>query len=241
RNVTTMPSALLSRLSLNAPRNWVTNSGAKRRLVRSCTSGERITPTPRSDRRHCRPGGGDETVAHRSYGGRQSSVRSEGHRLKHDAEDERRREIGVLLGNLRRGDPARDHVADGVDGCRRSRGEPRELAVLHEEEKPEEPWVLIVRVAKPADHGGELAACRDLEASERLEPAGKLQVLALEDLPHEFVFADEMAIERTFRDIDGTSNIPHARLCDALLDEEPNGGLLDSFSRVWKPVSRHSK
>ena len=37
RNVTTMPIALFSRLSLKAPRNCVTNSGANRRAVKSWT------------------------------------------------------------------------------------------------------------------------------------------------------------------------------------------------------------
>ncbi len=41
-NVTRMPSALFSRLSLNAPRNWVTKSGANRRAVSNCTSGDRM-------------------------------------------------------------------------------------------------------------------------------------------------------------------------------------------------------
>src|SRR5262245_11380602 len=40
RNATRMPSAFLSRLSLNAPRNWVTNSGPKLRAVKSFTSAD---------------------------------------------------------------------------------------------------------------------------------------------------------------------------------------------------------
>ena len=43
RNVTRMPSALFSRLSLKAPRNCVTKSGANRRAVSSWTRGDRMT------------------------------------------------------------------------------------------------------------------------------------------------------------------------------------------------------
>ena len=65
RKVTKIASALFSRLSLNAPRNWVTKSGANRRVVRSCTSGDRIDMSPclhRGDRGPC---GGHEPLAHR--------------------------------------------------------------------------------------------------------------------------------------------------------------------------------
>ncbi len=46
RNVTTIPIALFSKLSLKAPRNCVTNSGANRRAVKSWTRGDRMTSLP---------------------------------------------------------------------------------------------------------------------------------------------------------------------------------------------------
>src|SRR4051812_7815125 len=123
RKVTTIPSALLSRLSLKAPRNCVTNSGAKRRAVSSCSNGERITATPGSDRRYRRPRGGDQTIAHRGQGHCQPTVGDEGHGLEDDAEHERRGEIGMLVRNLLRRNAARDDGVDRIDRRGRSRCE----------------------------------------------------------------------------------------------------------------------
>ena len=137
--------------------------------------------------------------------------------------------------------PLRDHGADRIDGRRGTRRELAQLAVLHEEQKPEEERVLVVRVTEAANHRGELSACGRLGKCQRLESRGKLHVVALEYFPHEFVFAVEVAIQSPLRDIDSPSDIPDGRRVDALLGEELNRRPLDALPGVGEAVSWHSK
>jgi len=132
-----------------------------------------------------------------------------------------------------------DHAADGVDRRRSAGRELAQLPVLHEQEKPEERRVLIVRMTEAANHGTQLSADVALVLGERLKAVGELHVVAFERGPDELVFADEMAIERTFGDIDRSGDVPHAGFGDALFDEEANGGLLDAVACIGVSVSRH--
>ncbi len=92
-----------------------------------------------------------------------------------------------------------------------------------------------------ANHRGELSACGRLGKCQRLESPGKLHVVALEYLPHEFVFPVEVAIQSPLRDIDSPSDIPNGRRVDALLGEELNRRPLDALPRVGEAVSWHNK
>jgi hypothetical protein len=94
--------------------------------------------------------------------------------------------------------PRSNHAVHGVDRCRRAGRELIELSVLHEEQEAEQRRVLIVCVTEAANHRRQLSARGRLVVRKGLEPACELDVMAFEDRPHELVFADEMAIERTF-------------------------------------------
>ncbi len=171
--------------------------------------------------------------------GWQPAVGGKGDRLQHDPEDECRGDIRRLVGNLFRRDAALEHRAHGVDRVRGSRRELAQLPVLHEEQKPEERRVLIVRLTEAANHRRQLSVRRRLGLCEGVEPARELHVVAFEDGPHELVLADEMAIEGTLRDIDRPGDIPHAGFGHALFDEEADGGLLDAIARVGESMSWH--
>ena len=113
--------------------------------------------------------------------------------------------------------------------------------MLHEEQKAEERRVLVVRVAEAADHRRDFRACRVSRSASDWSCPANCDVVAFEELPHEFVFADEVAIERTFGDIDGTRDIPHGGFGHALLDKQPDGGLFDAVPRVGESMSWHSE
>ena len=135
--------------------------------------------------------------------------------------------------------PHFEHGADGIDRRRRTRPEPAQLAVLYEEEKSEEMRVLIMSETEPSNHCRQLCVRAGLGPGEGVEAAGERDVVALEDVPHEFFLADEMAIEGALRDIDRAGDVSHAGLRDALLDEQPDRGLLDAFARVRESMSWH--
>ena len=175
----------------------------------------------------------------RSHAGWQPAVGRKDDRLQHDPEDECRGDIRRLVGNLFRRDAALEHRAHGVDRRRCSRRELAQLPVLHEEQKPEERRVLIVRVTEAANHRRQLSARRRLGVGEGVEPARERHVVAFEDGPRELVLADEMAIERTLRNVDRPGDIPHAGFGHALFDEEADGGLLDAVARVGESMSWH--
>ena len=99
--------------------------------------------------------------------------------------------------------------------------------MLHEQQEVEERRVVVVRLQKAAIIAASFPRAAGSLLGESLQPAGKGEVVAFEQLPHELVLADEVAIERTFGDIDGLRDVLHGGFGHALLDEEGDGGPLD--------------
>ena len=69
----------------------------------------------------------------------------------------------------------------------------------------------------------------------------ELDVVPLEELPDQLLFADEVPIERTFGDIDRAGDIADRGFGDALLDEQVDGGGFDAVAGVGESVSWHSE
>src|SRR5439155_24082957 len=105
--------------------------------------------------------------------------------------------------------------------------------------KPEERRVLVMRPAEFPDHRGDLGASAAFAPRQRLKLAGELDVVPLEDRPDQLFLAHEVPVERPFRDIDRSRDVAHARLTNALGDEEPHGGLFDAIARVGESVAWH--
>src|SRR5206468_11597355 len=145
-----------------------------------------------SNCRYGGPRGGNEAIGERGHLARQPAVCRELDGLEHDAEHDRGSEVRVLLGNLSGRDRGTEDVANDVDGGQRFGGEPAELPVLDEEQKPEERRVLVMRPAEFPDHRGDLGASAAFAPRQRLKLAGELDVVPLEDRPDQLFLAHEV-------------------------------------------------
>ena len=142
-------------------------------------------------------------VAHRVHVRRQTPVRGKLHRLQHDAEDETPwRGPGAAAEFRPTRSRSRAPARITVTGVGVVPAELAQLPVLHEEQEPKERRVLVVRLAEAANHRRDFVARARLGIGQRSEPAGELDVVALERLPHQLVFACEVAVERAFGNID---------------------------------------
>ena len=116
--------------------------------------------------------------------------------------------------------PRCDHRPHRRHRRRRVGGELAELPVLHEEQEAEELGFSSCAWQKPRIIAATLPRAVGLGVRQRLQPRGELDVVALEGLPDQLLLADEVAVERAFRDIDRAGDVAHGGLGDALLDEE---------------------
>src|SRR5262245_17767404 len=193
----------------------------------SAVGSEAIACDLQSDSSEGRPRRRLETPAQWRHPGREPAVRRKLNRLQHDAEDERRRDVGILPRNLTARDPRVHDRAHRIDRGGRAGGELSELAVLNEQQEPEQLWVLVVRYAKAPNHRGHLSVRGGLGGGERVEALGERNVVPLEQQPDQLILAVEVPIERPFRDIDRAGDVSNARLGYALLGKEPDCGSLD--------------
>ena len=246
RYATRMPSALFSRLSLNAPRNCVANKGANRRAVMSqyecgvawlcllldaprrvvtaahaaaVTSRSQIEPSSKGSRPYAANVTGCSTTPKM-----RAVARS-----------------GPWDRDLAIGDPAVEDCADDVNRCWRAWRQLRQLAVLHEQQESEERRVVVVRLAEAADHGGHFLPGGRLVSRQRLERHRERNVVPLECLPDEVILALEVAVERTLGQANRHGDVPDGGLGDPFCDEQSDCGLFDAVTRVGKSVSRHSE
>jgi hypothetical protein len=89
------------------------------------------------------------------------------------------------------------------------------------------------------DHGGDLVARAGRGGGQRGEATGELDVVPLEQVPHELFLAHEVAIQRAFGNADPSRDVADRRFGNALFHEQADGGGFNPFACVGKWVSRH--
>jgi len=103
-----------------------------------------------------------------------------------------------LIGQFTGGDRGRQHVAHDLDRRDGVDGQLAQLAVLHEQQEPEQRRVFIVGAAKLADHRRHFRVGGALAIRQRPELPGERHVVPLEERPHQLLFAGKVAIQGPF-------------------------------------------
>ncbi len=68
--------------------------------------------------------------------------------------------------------------------------------MLREHEEPEQNRVVVVGLAEPANHRGDFCARRRLVLRQPLQRRREVHIVTFEGLPHQFVFAFEVPVQR---------------------------------------------
>ena len=153
-----MTKALLNRLSLNAPRVWVSNSGRKRRARSNSICLLILQSRLFCDRR---PDALDDLVGGVGQGAGEPPIGAEGGGLDDRAHHQRGRQHAVEPSHLAPAHALGEHVVDDVDRVCRS-GVAFQPDMLLEQQKAGEVPFPVEKPADEADHRRDLVASRDL-------------------------------------------------------------------------------